>query len=139
VVGSVCVAASVLFLVRHLYWDYTRPGQEATKACAEAFVKYVPEGTLIATSGLNRVAPDGIHLNPYNASYVFYWMDRKGFNVSIQDHNVAFLRGLARRGAKVFFAERWVLGEVPGFEEVLRATFPVIDECDEAILFRLSP
>ena len=46
---------------------------------------------------------------------------------------------LARQGARYFVAEKTALGVQRGFEADLQAKFPVIKECDTAVLFELEP
>jgi hypothetical protein len=69
---------------------------------------------------------------------MFYWLDRKGFNICVEQQSVAALRLLAERGARYFVAEKDALKQKPGFEMELRAAFPLVAECDEAYLFQLK-
>jgi len=69
--------------------------------------------------------------------YMFYWLDRKGFNICPEDQSVDALASLAARGAKYFVAEKWALRFKPGFETEVRNAFPVVAECSAALFLRL--
>jgi hypothetical protein len=45
---------------------------------------------------------------------------------------------LAGRGARYLLLEKAFLGVQPGFEENLRATFPILREHNDLIIFRLD-
>lgn len=92
---------------------------------------------LILASGGNCIDKNGRQL-AYNASYMFYWLDRKGWNICIQDQSIEQVRTYAAKGAKYFPSERRMLKEKPGFEDALRTNYGVLSETDEFILFDLT-
>ena len=97
----------------------------------------MPEGGLILVSGGHNRDGNGYPV-AYNASYMFYWLDRKGWNLPVEEHSVAKLREYANRGAKYFIGERQFMRDAPGFEEQTRAAYPVIAESDGFILLDLT-
>ncbi len=74
----------------------------------------------------------------YNASFMFYWLDRKGFNICTEEQSLEKMREFSARGARYFVAQKNLLSEKPGLENNLRQNFGVIAECDEMILFELN-
>lgn len=105
---------------------------------AQAFKSAASEPGLIGASGgpcLDRRGAPQAH----NASYMFYWMDRKGFNVCLEEQSASSLIELSRKGARYYIFEKpYVLQPRAGLETELRNTFSVMQETDVAILFDLS-
>ena len=84
-------------------------------------------GELIVVSGDHCTDADGYPV-AYNEPFMFYWMDRKGFNLCTAQQSLPAVQAFARRGAR-FFAAKGSLPMKPGFEHVIRATYPVLSEC----------
>ncbi|GAK52803.1 dolichyl-phosphate-mannose-protein mannosyltransferase [Candidatus Moduliflexus flocculans] len=106
-------------------------------ACALQFAGKIPSNVLIVASGGNSKDENGYPI-AYNASYFFYWLDRKGFNIPIEEQSVENLRAFARRGARYFIAETWHLHRKPEFEAELRKNFNVLQECRDVLLVQLT-
>ena len=94
------------------------------------------EGLIIASGG-HCVDKDGYPL-AYNASFMFYWLERRGWNLCIEDQALEKVQLLGANGAKYFVAQRSLMRQKAGFEEQLRKAFPVVAECDEFIVFDLT-
>ena len=94
------------------------------------------EGLIVASGG-HCVDKNGYML-AYNASYLFYWLERKGWNVCVEDQSISKMRIFATHKAQYFVAQRSMLDEKPGFTEELRQEYPVLDESDQFILFDLT-
>jgi hypothetical protein len=109
---------------------------EPLHACAQAFIREVPPGALVLTSGGAKFDEDG-HPVDFAASYMLFWMDRKGFILPHEEHDVNSVARHAEVGVGFFVAERSVLRRVPGFEDRLRSVYPVAADCSDAILFDL--
>src|SRR5262249_16347402 len=62
-------------------------GAEESFSCAKQFAQFVPEGSLILASGGRAKDAKG-YPTAYNSSYMFYWMDRKGFNISAEEQSM---------------------------------------------------
>ena len=137
VIGAVALSGTLVFEARNVYWEFRRSGLENLHACAESFAPRIPESSLIVVTGYHRIFEGG-YIRPYNASYFFYWLDRKGWNIPIEDQNLPYLEGLIARGARYYVAEKDVLNEEPGWESTLREKFSVVEECEDAILFSLE-
>jgi len=97
----------------------------------------MPLGGLILVSGGHDRDSKGYPV-AYNASYMFYWLDRKGWNLPVEEHSVGKLREYARKGARYFIGERQFMRDAPGFEEEARAAFPVLKESDQFLLLDLT-
>ena len=69
---------------------------------------------------------------------LFYWLDRKGFNICSEEQSAGVIKSFIKRGARYFVAQRWALDSQPGFESDLRREFKLIKECEDALLFELS-
>jgi 4-amino-4-deoxy-L-arabinose transferase-like glycosyltransferase len=93
-------------------------------------------GLLVASGG--RCRDEKGYQLAYNASYMFYWLDRKGWNICVEDQSVDRLRNLAHQGAPYFIGERRYMDEKPGFEADTRAAFAVLAESSEFVLFDIS-
>lgn len=113
------------------------PRETAAFACSAKFAAHVPPGTLIAAAG-DRCFDEGGHRTAFEAPFYFYWMDRKGWSVCTERQSVETLRALAQRGARFYVAHRGSFNEQPALEAQLRATFPVVAECDREVLFRID-
>lgn len=94
------------------------------------------EGPIVASGG-HCVDPDGYQL-AYNASYMFYWLDRKGWNMCVEEQSASRLRELAGRGAVYFVAEKHYLKAKPSAESEVRASFPTHTENADFIVFDLG-
>jgi uncharacterized membrane protein len=106
-------------------------------ACVPALKPALQKEGLILASGGNCADADG-YPTAYNSSYMFYWLDRKGFNICREQQSIEKVREFAQNGAVYFVAEKQALAEKPNFEAELRQTFKVAAECDTMILFELQ-
>lgn len=105
-------------------------------ACAEAFRPLIPEGARILVSGGPRTDESGRPV-AYNASYFFYWLDRKGFSLPAEDQTLEAVAALAARGAEYLVLEDAVLKARPGFKAELARAYPLLAERPEAALFKI--
>lgn len=133
--GAAAVLATAGVALHDLYRDLHPDHYAAEYTTARQFQPLVPAGDMILASG--GICEDQGHPVAYNAPYMFYWMDRKGFNICIGAQSLDAVAGFAARGARFFVAERHALIEKPGFEAELRRVYPVVSESGEAILFDL--
>jgi hypothetical protein len=116
-----------------------RPAMKAAelRSVALAFSEDMLENGLVIVNGGHCKDPAGYSV-AYNASYLFYWTDRKGWNVCYEDQSLDTIMSLVGRGARYFLLEKAFLRVQPGFEENLRATFPILREHSDLIIFRLD-
>ncbi len=134
----VSLPLTLLFQAKMLVADFHPHHMQAWYACARQFGPLIPEQGLIVASG---IACKDSYGNPAagNEPFMFYWLDRKGFNICNEDQSVRALLALSQRGARYFVARIGALDARRGFEAELRDTFPVLSECRDWLLFDLSP
>jgi hypothetical protein len=132
-VGAVLV--TMLFEVRQIRRDLHPVGYIPRYETAKRFVQFVPAGDLILASG--GVCGEQGHEVAYNVPYMFYWMDRKGFNICRGEQTPGAVARFVARGARFFVAERPALVSKPGFERQMRRRYTVLAETPSAILFDL--
>lgn len=104
--------------------------------CAQELKAQMKEAGLILASGGPCQDADGYPV-AWNASYFFYWLDRRGFNICEQRQSISAVEAVAARGARYFVAEKQALQKKSGFEAELRQTWPVVYECNDVLLFQL--
>ncbi len=105
--------------------------------CAKTFAPLMKKEGLIVASGGNCFGAAGKPV-AYNTSYFFYWLDRKGFNICIEEQNIEKLENFRQRGAKYFVVEKSALQQNSEFGQNLLQKFELLGECEEAYLFDLS-
>lgn len=113
------------------------PGPSPLYRCAEAFRPLVAGPGLLIASGGTSVDETGRPV-AYDASYFFYWLERFGFTVPLEDQSLETVAELHARGARWFVAERAAVRQAPGFEAALRGRYRQLAACDEAWLFALD-
>lgn len=131
------LAGSIVSGARHLMGLLLeRQTPDPRFACAKSIAPILEDDAILLVSGGRCVDPDG-YQTAYNASYMFYWLNRRGFNICVEEQSVANVLKFKSRGAIYFIAEKFALERMPGFESQLREQFPVISECDGIIVFDL--
>lgn len=105
--------------------------------CAQKIKPMLEKPGLILASGGNCVDADGYPV-AYNASFMFYWLERKGFNVCIEEESVDKAREFSAKGAKYYLVQRSHLKTRPDFENDLRHNFPLVAECEEFLTFDIE-
>ncbi|MDX2122996.1 MAG: glycosyltransferase family 39 protein [Gemmatimonadota bacterium] len=134
--GALLTLATVVLSLRGVIRPSDPGPFDGQYRAARAFAQLVPPDALLLVSGGPCVV-DRQEV-AYNASYFFYWMDRKGWNICREEHSLPAVRGFAGRGARYFVAERGSLARGSGLEGVLRRHYPVLAETPAAVLFRLT-
>jgi 4-amino-4-deoxy-L-arabinose transferase-like glycosyltransferase len=109
---------------------------QALYQSAVSFRTLTPERALILVSGGPRLDETGKPV-AYNASYFFYWLDRKGFNLPEEDQTLESVAAFAARGAEFFVLEDDLIKARPGFKEELKRIYPLLADGPAAALFRL--
>lgn len=139
VLAVVCLCGTFLFQGLQIYRSTARGAENMEKLyqCAQEFKPAIADNVLIATtapSTFERGRPVAS-----NVPYMFYWLDRKGFNLFAENQSLQGITYLAKRGARYFVPEKGYFKGNADFESDLRRTFPAIRECDQAVLFELTP
>ena len=104
-------------------------------ACKSNLSELIPKNSLILVTG--GICSEGKYLNAYNASYFFYWLDKKGFNICIGDQTIENVKAFKARGAEFYVAETQAMRQQQGFEDLMRKEFKIELECNGIILFKL--
>jgi 4-amino-4-deoxy-L-arabinose transferase-like glycosyltransferase len=135
---TVAVLASLLLEAKQVRANFLNKRlTDNAYACATQIRPALKQEGLIVASGGHCVGKNGYAL-AYNASFMFYWLDRKGWNVCIEDQSPDKIAAFAAKGAEYFVAQRSMLKQKAGFEEELRHDYPVVSECDEFVVFELT-
>jgi 4-amino-4-deoxy-L-arabinose transferase-like glycosyltransferase len=132
VAGSVFAADAVMFRSRILE---NRKVDESFE-CAARIKPYLKEPGLILASGDICFDRDGYEV-AFNTSFMFYWLERKGFNICVERQSIATVREVAASGAVYYVAQRSIMKQKPEFESELRDEFNVVTECGEFVVFDL--
>jgi len=107
-------------------------------SCAQAFKPLIPEGSLVLCSGGLSRDETGKPV-AYNASYMFFWLDRKGFSIPADRYSLEAVGGFTRRGARFFVLEKeGAAAPSSDFVEGLKGRASLAAECPEAYLFKLD-
>lgn len=106
-------------------------------SCTDSMSGIIPVGSLILASGGSARDDDNYPL-AINAPYFFYWLDRKGFNISVEDQSVEKVLAFKKAGACYYVAESRKMNKMQGFEDELRKKFKVALECNGIVLFDLN-
>ena len=140
-IGCVVIVAVLASLRVEAKQDSANFIENHTDSAALKFAReiepMVSDGGLILVSGGHSRDSRGYPV-AYNASYMFYWLDRKGWNLPVEEHTLPKLREYSAQGARYFIGERQFMKDMPGFESEARAAYPVIAESDNFILLDLS-
>jgi hypothetical protein len=103
--------------------------------CRDRLSNLIPRGSLILVSG--GICSDGKYPVAYNASYFFYWLDRKGYSICVDDQSIESVLAFKAKGAVFYIAETQSMEQKQRFEGLMRNRFNVIFECNGIILFKL--
>ena len=128
----------VLFQTRQIVVDLHNPQGADLLACAKSFIPLLPNDELVLTTGGDCRDEDGYRL-AYNASYMLFWTDRKGFNICTEEQSLESVATFARRGAKYYLVAKGALRTKEKFATDLRHSYPLISDCGEYCLFKLKP
>jgi hypothetical protein len=104
--------------------------------CKNSLSDIIPKGSLILATG--EVCISDNYPAAYNASYFFYWLDLKGYNICIEDQSIENVLMYRENGAYYYIAETQALQKKQGFEVLLRKSFKPVLECNGIILFELK-
>lgn len=139
VLAIVCLSGTFVFQGLQIYRSTAQGAKDMEKLyqCAQEFKPAIPDNVLIATTAPATV--DKGRPIASNVPYMFYWLDRKGFNLFAENQSLQGIIDLSKRGARYFIAEKGYFKRKRDFESDLRRTFPVIRECQPAVIFELTP
>ncbi len=136
--GVISLGGTYLWELKADFSLLSNSSRDPLYVCAVQFKPALKGDGLLVASGEVCRRPNG-EPAAGNKPYMFYWLERKGFNLCEDEQSIERLSALAARGATFFVGEKDALKTTRGFEAALRNAFPVVAECDAAILFRLTP
>lgn len=98
--------------------------------------KLTKPGLIVVSGG--RCRDDKGYELAYNASYMFYWLERKGWNICVEDHRPDIVERYRDKGAVYLIEERAFSKEQADFDPTMRAHFPVVAESAEYVVFEMA-
>ncbi len=132
------LCGTLLFESRQIVADAKIWSEQNQHDCVEKFAQLIPrEDLILVTGGICR-DDDGYPV-AYNASFMFLWMDRKGFNVCIEEQSLEVVSRFAKRGAKYYLVAKKTLQPKKAFEKDLLRVYPLQAQCEDYYLFKLTP
>ncbi len=103
-------------------------------ACVKTLKKMIPENALILTNGSLAKDDKGYSL-AVPIGFFFYWLDKKGYCISIEDLSEKNILAYRKLGVNYFVAEEQKLALVPKLEALLKNDSKVVFDCNGCILF----
>ncbi len=131
------LCGTLLFESRQIVADAKTWSEQNQHDCVRAFVPLIPRDDLMLVTGGICRDDDGYPV-AYNASFMFLWMDRKGFNVCIEEQSLEAVSKFAKRGAKYYLVAKKTLQQKKAFENDLQRVYPLLAQCEDYYLFKLT-
>ena len=69
---------------------------------------------------------------------MLYWLDRKGWDVCVEDQTPAKIQELRNKGAVYFVGEKKYMDAKPPFQDQMRQMFPAVAESNDLVVFDLT-
>ena len=135
VLQTFCFAGTLVFSVWVIGQNWRPTEMIPAYNCAKNFEDKVTNGSLIAVSSPSGLDEYGMP-RANNTPYLFYWMNRKGFTVAMENQTLEYLEDLRARGARYLVAEKLFLRA--DFEKAVRSRFKLLDECEPLFLLDLG-
>jgi len=133
-----CILASLAVEAKQVRANFlTRRNADPSMLFADEAKRVVTRDGLMIVSGGHCRDEKGYPV-AYNASFMFYWLERKGWNTCIEEQSPAKIAELRDKGAVYFIAQRNYVDKTDGFETSLRSTYPVVSESPTFIIFDLT-
>ncbi len=132
------LCGTLLFESRQIVADAKTWGELNQNDCITKFAPLIPRDELILVTGGTCRDDDGYPV-AYNASSMFLWTDRKGFNICIEEQSLEGVTRFARRGAKYYLVSKNTLQRKKAFENDLLRVYPLLAQCEDYYLFKLTP
>jgi Dolichyl-phosphate-mannose-protein mannosyltransferase len=104
--------------------------------CIDSLKKIIPQNSLFLTNGGYSKDKLGYSL-AIDIGYFFYWLDRKGYSISIEDLSLKNIVSFKARGVTYFLIEERILEDRPGLGNELKRNLTMVFECNGCILFKL--
>lgn len=136
-VGFACIFGTMGFQFRQIAVDLDQWKDSELRSCARSFAPMIPENALILVTGGTCVNETGKPA-AYNASFMHYWTDRRGFNICIEEQSIEGVEAYKRRGAEYYLVARSSLSRHPGLEQEMISKYPVMAQCGDYYLLRLG-
>ncbi|MBL8208223.1 MAG: glycosyltransferase family 39 protein [Blastocatellia bacterium] len=133
----ISISSVFLFQVRQIAVDAKNWRVTNVQTCAQFFAMLIPASALVLTTGGTCVNETG-YPAAYNASFMLYWIDRKGFNVCVEEQTLENITVFAKRGAQYYLAAKSALPNKTSLETDLRSRYAVLVECGDYALFQLN-
>ncbi|MBL6963748.1 MAG: glycosyltransferase family 39 protein [Bacteroidetes bacterium] len=105
-------------------------------SCSDDIASIIPKKSLIIASGGPLEDFTGYPV-AYNASYFFYWLDRKGFNIPIEEQRLEKIKEFKTKGADFFVAEEKIIKDAGDFEQDLKKQYELLYSCNGVLVFDL--
>jgi hypothetical protein len=142
--NSIVASLLVLLAISHLtlsfrYLIYTKPSIYSKSdyyLCKNELENKIPRSSIILATGGPGRDIDNYPL-AFNASYLFYWIDHKGYNICLEEQSLDKVLKFKERGAEYYIAETNAMRKKQGFEGIMRSTFNVLLECNGLVVFKL--
>jgi 4-amino-4-deoxy-L-arabinose transferase-like glycosyltransferase len=138
VLAAIAAPAALLLLAAQVAADVHPHRETGNYEAATVFAPRIPAGALILSSGGPCHTVMAHHV-AYNQSYMFYWVDRKGFDVCVEQQSMARVDSIVARGAQFFVANDTLVHSQPGFAADLDRRFPVVATSNGWSLYDLRP
>jgi len=104
--------------------------------CKDSLKRLIPENSLILVTGGFKQDKSG-HVLAFDIGYFYYWLNRKGYSISVEDLALKNILAFKKEGVTYFVAEENILGNKPGLVAELKKNLKVVFECNGCILFSL--
>ncbi len=137
-IGVISLCSVFLFQTRQIVVDAQNWKASELRSCAPSFATEIPASALVLVTGGSCVNETG-YPAAYNASFMLYWTDRRGFNICIEEQSLAAVASFVKHGARYYLAAKSTLQRRGHLEDELRQVYPVVAECNGNILFQLTP
>ena len=132
-----CVIASLAIEAKQVRANFLSRHQDDPSMLVAHDAKHLlSKDGLIIVSGGHCIDKNGYEL-AYNASFMFYWLDRKGWNTCIEKQPMQ-IREFKAKGAVYLVAQKNYIAGSPGLAASLRATYPILMESTDFIFFDLG-
>lgn len=136
VIGSILVTFMIeAKIVRANFVERRHPGPAYVFA-QQIKPRIESEGPILVSGG-HCLDPKGYYV-AYNAPYMFYWLEKKGWNICVEDQSLAKVQEFRSKGVRYFIAEKSFMREMPGFEQEIESIYPTLAETDSYALFELT-